>query len=126
MRNKAFAIDLPEDLDLRSEHDLVIQVIKNRFAAGIWKPVIIGHVEQLREDGGHGLCGQVVFRGAEAAGAHDEVRGLRGVHEGGSDLGTDIPNSAVLDHIEAQLREALCQPRGIGVDDLAGHDFIAL
>ena len=46
MWNKAFAIDLPEDLDLRAEHDLVIQVIKNRFAAGVWKPVIIGHVEQ--------------------------------------------------------------------------------
>ena len=45
MWNKAFAIEVPEMFDVMQEHELVIQVTKERFAAGIWKPVIMGHVE---------------------------------------------------------------------------------
>ena len=45
MWNKAFAIEVPESFDVTQEHELVIQVTKECFAAGIWKPVIMGHVE---------------------------------------------------------------------------------
>ncbi len=45
MWDKPFAINLPKAFDPAAEHELVLQVAKDRFAAGIWKPVIIGAVE---------------------------------------------------------------------------------
>lgn len=45
MWDKPFAIDLPATLNPAAEHELMLQVSKDRFAAGIWKPVIIGVVE---------------------------------------------------------------------------------
>ena len=46
MWDKPFAIDLPPGFDPAVEHELVLRVSKDRFAAGIWKPVVIGVVQQ--------------------------------------------------------------------------------
>jgi hypothetical protein len=41
MWNKAFAIQLPENITCNAIHDLVVRVTKTHAAAGIWKPVAI-------------------------------------------------------------------------------------
>ena len=46
MWDKPFAIDLPGTIDPNIEHELVIWVRKDAFAAGLWKPVVIGVVER--------------------------------------------------------------------------------
>ena len=39
--DKPVYVDLPRDLDLNEDHQLAVQVTKNQYAAGIWKPVRI-------------------------------------------------------------------------------------
>lgn len=39
--DKPVYVDLPPDLDLNEDHQLAVQVTKNQYAAGIWKPVRI-------------------------------------------------------------------------------------
>ena len=41
MWDKPFALPLPDDFDPRIPHRLAVRVEKDRFAAGIWKPVAV-------------------------------------------------------------------------------------
>ena len=41
MWDKPFALPLPDDFDPRVPHRLVVRVEKDRFAAGVWKPVTV-------------------------------------------------------------------------------------
>ena len=50
MWDKPFSIDLPETIDPAAEHELVLWVRKDAFAAGVWKPVVIGVVERPTGD----------------------------------------------------------------------------
>jgi hypothetical protein len=80
-----------------------------------------GFVEDIRE----GLAGEVVERRAESAG-DDQDRGEAGeVSDRAGDLGLVVRGGAVLNGADAEGGGLGADPGGVGVDALAGGEFVA-
>ena len=80
-----------------------------------------GLVQELRE----GLAREIAFGWAEAAGEDDERGCVAGAAERGDELGQVVGDGGELARHDAHRDEAIGEPLGVGVEELAGEEFVA-
>ena len=79
----------------------------------------------LAENGRERLLGQIVQRGAEAAGRDDDVRALLGFAHDTLQTSRVVADDGLVIYVDAQLGQTLRDELRIGVDDVAQQDLRA-
>ena len=81
--------------------------------------------EWFGEDFGEGVAGEVAVGGAEAAGEDDEGGRAGGAADHGDESWKIVGSGGEFDGHDAEGDELLGDPAGVGVEELAGEEFVA-
>ncbi len=74
---------------------------------------------------GHGFAGQVVQGGSESAGGNDQLDAAEGLAEGVANVLVLVADHGLASHLDAEMVEALCKQKGIGVHAIRRKQFRA-